>query len=351
MSGFSEINVLYKFVHYGMVLEPQKNTLALDVGMKTLPGVIDHHHPDAEAECTASLVIKHPHLVLGHVNKNTLENDGDTSQALRIITHRLPDFDAVASIFLCLKLIETEKIDDSMENIARYTKLVDSARLPKTVDLSATPYSILRALFKNIRREETAANPLRIDEGLKFMKFLYSKSEEGYEIFENRSLFAGIERYEKAVREAEDDCFDYLSDLERGTKLELFLPLSDSSGKKEVDGLVVRNPRSYLLKDWARRDREHPRLKDGYGFLMTNFWNKRYILGVDPEKGIYLKGLADLLNAKEEDVREAEGRSFDFFWYDGNCPFFNFRIVDSPQDDTSLSHPEIVETILQFGQR
>jgi len=351
MSDSKELSALYEFVPYGTVLEPQKNTLALDVGMKTVPGVIDHHHPDAEAECSASLIVKHPHLVLDHVNRKTLENDGDTSQALRIITHRLPDFDAVASIFLCLKLIETEKFDDSMESIARYTKLVDSARLPKIVDLTATPYSILRALFKNIRKEESEANLLRIEEGLKFMKFLYSKSEEGYEIFENRSLFSGIERYEKTVREAEDDYFDYLSDLERGTKLDLSLPSIDGQGKKEVDGLVVRNPRSYLLKDWARRDTDHPRLKDGYSFLMTNFWNKRFILGVDPEKGIYLKGLADLLNAKEKEARRAQGRSFDFRWYDGNCPFFNFRIVDSPQDDTSLSHPEIAETILQFGQR
>jgi len=31
---------------------------------------------------------------------------------------------------------------------------------------------------------------------------------------------------------------------------------------------------------------------------MTNIRNKRYILGVDPEQGIYLRGLGDLLNQK-----------------------------------------------------
>ena len=59
----------FEFVHYGKVLEPRKNTLVLDVGMKTTPGVIDHHHPQAETECTASLLAKYPHLVLDHVNK------------------------------------------------------------------------------------------------------------------------------------------------------------------------------------------------------------------------------------------------------------------------------------------
>jgi len=36
--------------------------------------------------------------------------------------------------------------------------------------------------------------------------------------------------------------------------------------------------------------------------------------------------------------------------YDGNCPSFNYLIVDSPQDVNSLTHGEIVETILIFSQ-
>ena len=71
-----DFSLSYRFVHYGEKLDPQTNTLVLDVGMKTVPGVIDHHHPDAEAECTASLIVKHPELVLDHVNKGTLETKG-----------------------------------------------------------------------------------------------------------------------------------------------------------------------------------------------------------------------------------------------------------------------------------
>jgi len=351
MKAIEGIPIRYDFVRYGKILEPKENTLGLDVGMKTIPGVIDHHHPEAEAECTASLVVKHPHLVLDHVNQKTLKAETGRAETLRIITHRFPDFDAVASIFLSLRLIGSGKIDDSMRDIARYTKLVDSATLPKEVDLTATPYSILRALYKNVRKEESEANPARVEEGLKFMRFLHGKLEDGYEITENRLLFSGIGRYEKAIRTAENDYFNYLTDVQKGTQIALFLPSIDGREKKEVDGLIVKNPRSYLLKDWARRDREHAPLKDGFSFLMTSFWNKRYILGVDPEKGVYLKGLADLLNEKEAEARKAEGRLFDFPWYDGNCPFFNFRIVDSPQEGTSLSHSEIVDIVTCFGQR
>ena len=83
---------------------------------------------------------------------------------------------------------------------------------------------------------------------------------------------------------------------------------------------------------------------------MTNIRNKRYILGVDPEQGIYLRGLGDLLNQKEEAKRKNLGRRLDYRWYDGNCPFFNYRIIDSPLDGSSLNHQEIVDTLIYFSQ-
>jgi hypothetical protein len=348
---FNSIEVVYRFVPYGTEFDPLKNTLVLDVGMKTVPGIIDHHHPQAEPECTASLIAKYPFLVLDHIARDEIHKKADKSSDLNIITHRFPDFDAVSSIFLALKLIETGQIDPAMAKIATYTKLVDSATLPKEWDLASTPYAILRALFLKIRKDEVTASLGRVKEGLKFMNFLYSKSIEGHEIFVNKVLFSGIDRYERAIRRAEDDYFNYLNDLERGQRLLLNLPLVTGRGTKTVDGLVVRNPRSYLLKDWARRDDRNPSLKQGFSFLMTNFGNRRFILGVDPEKGIHLKGLGDILNEKEAYRRKELERPLTHRWYDGNCPFFNFRIIDSPQDETSLSHQEIIETILKFGQK
>lgn len=344
------ITPTYLFVPYGSRLEAEKDTFVLDVGMRTVPGIIDHHHKDAEPECTASLITKHPALVLNHIDREKIAREIDQPYVLHIITHHRPDFDAVSSIFLVLKLIETGRIDAEMEKIAKYTKMVDSASLPKDWDLPSTPYAILRALFLKIRRRNEAANFERVKCGLRFMNFIYEKSKEGHEIFHNKSLFSGIDRYEQAVSKAENDYFSYLHDLEYSQNLELALPLISGRGKKMADGLIVRNPRSYLFKDWARRDVIHSPLKKGFSFLMTNFANTRFILGVDPEMGIHLKGLGDLLNQKEEERRKREGRPFTQRWYDGNCPLFNFRIIDSPQDISSLSHQEIVDTILNFGQ-
>ncbi|MGQ9672709.1 MAG: hypothetical protein ACUVV5_06200 [Candidatus Aminicenantales bacterium] len=343
------MDVSFEFVNYGTVYSPQAGVMVLDVGMKTVPGVIDHHHPEAEPECTASLIVKYPHLVLNHFQGQGRRESAGEEAHLRIITHRLPDFDALSSIFLVLKLIEIRKVDTSMEKIAGYAKMVDSASLPRDIDLTATPYSILRALFAGVKRQEAEINRERVEEGLKFMRFLYAKAEEGYEIIENRRLFAGIDRYEKAMRKIEDDYFHYLDDVRKGQKLQLNLPLASGQGKKKVEGLIVRNPSSFLLKEWARRDINHTTDGQGFAFLMTNFANQRYILGVDPARDINLKGLGSLLNLREESKRTSWGRPVDFRWYEGNCPFFNYRIIDSPQDGTSLSHEEIVEILIDFG--
>lgn len=343
-----KLDVSYQFVNYGEEFNPERGVLVLDVGMKTAPGVIDHHHPEAEIECAASLIAKYPHLVLDHIKKE--DNPEGEALNLRIVTHRLPDFDSVSSIFLALKLLEKGALDPAMGRIAAYAKMVDSASLPKDIDLTSTPYSILRALFSTIRKEEEEANLERVKEGLKFMNFLHSKFEEGYEILQNRSLFSGIDRYARAMRKCEDDYFNYLHDLSRAQKLIIFLPQVESGGRKKVDGLIVRNPKSFLLKEWARRDRENSSFSRGFTFLLTNFADKRYILGVDPVQGVNLKGLGDLLNQNEAEKRAQLGRAFSFRWYDGNCPFFNFRIIDSPQDVTSLSQEEIVDTILSFSQ-
>ncbi len=331
----------YAFVPYGTEFEPEEATLVLDVGMRTTPGVIDHHHPSAEPECTASLITKHPSLVLDHIR---------TVTPAQIITHRRPDFDAISAIFLSLKLLEKGKVDSTMQEMAAYTKMVDSASLPKEWDLPSTPYAILRALFLNIRKKEDAADRDRVSEGLKFMNFIYTKMNEGQDILQNKSLFSGIGRYERAIQKAEADYFNYLHDLEKAHTLRISLPLLSGKGQKIVDAFIVKNPQSYLLKDWARRDRVHSPLKQGFSFLMTNFNDRRYILGVDPEQEVHLKGLGDLLNQREEEKRQAQKREFPCRWYDGNCPLFNFRIIDSPQDETSLSYGEIVAIVKKFGQ-
>jgi hypothetical protein len=344
------MDIIYEFVPYGERFDPLPATIVLDVGMRTVPGVIDHHHPNAEPECTASLIARHPGLVLDHLGSHRGEPQETGLPPLRIITHRLPDFDALASIFLTLKLLEKGTIDPSMQKIARYTRQVDSACLPAEVDLAATPYSILRALFSGARKAEAEINRMRVAEGLKFMHFLYSKSEDGYEIEENRLLFSGIDRYQRAIRKVENDYFHYLDDLQGADKIILDLPLVERPGSRRVDGLIVRNPTSFLLKEWARRDKGHSSLGKGFSLLVTSFSARRYILGVDPARGVNLRGLGGLLNQKERQKRIEAGMTSASRWYEGDCPFFNYRIIDSPQDGTMLSPQDLVDCLMSFSR-
>jgi len=338
------MDLSFKFVNYGENLEPSEGTLVLDVGMRTVPGVIDHHHPEAEPWCAAALVVRRPSLVLDHVRPG-----GAEAPALTFVTHRLPDFDALASIFLSLKLIETGRADGAMERLAAYTNLVDSAAIPDSLDLSATPYAVLRALFSGSKKTEDETNRVRVEEGLKFMRFLYARAAEGCDIVENRKLFAGIDRYERAVRKVEGDYANYLDDLGRGRILRLRLPRPGGRAWLPIDGLTVSNPKSFLLKEWARRDREHPMDRQGFGFVMTKFGDDRFILGVNPDRGIHLKGLGALLNDKEKDKRTALGRPEGPPWYEGANAFFDYRIVDSPRDGTALAAEEVLDAVLVFA--
>lgn len=339
------MDIRYEFVNYGEVLEPGTNTIVLDVGMKAVPGVIDHHQPDAEAECAASLVVKRPELVLDHL----LGPDGSPPPSLTVVTHRLPDFDASAAVFLALKLLETRAVDEPMRRIAGYARLADSASFPKSIDLAATPYAVLRALSSVIHAPEDEANRLRMDEGLRMMRFLHETAERGTDFTENRTLLAGIDRYQRAMRRIESDYFRYLEDMERGRKLRLRLPLSSGEGHREVDGLAVVRPRSFLFKEWARRDIAHSSLRRGFSLVLSGFGNDRFLLGVDPEEKVSLEGLGPRLDLRESGKRASLAVAPSPPWYDGGCAFFEHRIVVSPREGTVLTLEEVLDALLEFG--
>jgi hypothetical protein len=339
--------VRYRFVDYGEPFEPAPNTLVLDVGMKTVPGVIDHHQPDAEPECAASLAAKYPALVLDHLAPGNIPRASD--EPLTIVTHRLPDFDSLAAIYISLKILETGQVDDGLREIAAYAKLVDSAALPKTLDLAGTPYGLLRALFSGSKKSEEENNRDRLEEGLKFMRTLHARAAEGRGILEDERLFAGIDRYDRARQKVRGDYTTYLSDLVRSKEFRADLPAVDGASRRTVNGLLVKNPRSFLLKEWAHRDREHPSLGDGFSFIVSNFGNASYGLGVDPEKGVNLRGLGARIEAKEREKRLVNGHFAGPPWYEGNCPLFDYRIIVSPQGGTVLTAAELMEEVLAFG--
>jgi hypothetical protein len=315
--------------------------------MAQAPGVLDHHFPEAENECAASLVVKHPELVLDHLRP--AGRPADAFGPVTIITHVLPDFDALAAVFLSLRLLETGGVDEGMRRLAAYTRTVDASLLPPTIDLAATPYAVLRALFAGVKKPLDEINADRIAEGLRFMKMLHARAAEGGDILEDRTLFSGIDRYEQAIRKVEGDNAWYQGDAHHARKIMLSLPKAEGNGRNLVDGLIVVDAHSFLLKEWARRDRDSSPLGRGFSFVYSNYQGLRHSLGVDPAAGVNLRGLAEVLNELEARKAVAMGKTDRLRWYGGECPFFNYRLVVSPHEGTRLSFEEISGTVMRFG--
>jgi hypothetical protein len=73
------------------------------------------------------------------------------------------------------------------------------------------------------------------------------------------------------------------------------------------------------------------------------------MLGVDVEHGVTLKGLGPLLDARETEARRLMNVPFDNPWYDGNCAFFQNRIVVSPRDGSVLAYEDVIEEVKKFS--
>ncbi len=337
-------DVEFQFVEYGEEFEPQEGVLVLDVGRKLEKGILDHHQETAEDECAATLVVKYPQYILSHL---------DGKNSFKIITHKYPDFDAVSSSYLALKLLEYGKVTDFMRELSSYAKLVDSSRIPKNYTLSGTPYAILYAIYQNIKSELPKENRL-YHIGIKRMKiafelfdFLKERFERGENVWNNEKIFMGNQLYERAQKKVLDDYKNYLKDIKNFTKGKVKLLKTDESSLKEVDYLIAIHPSSFLLKEWAKRDRENSPSSEGFSLIVSSLFTGNFMIAVNYESGTFLKGLGEFLNKAEEKKRKEKNIPMEF-WYEGNSPFFNHRIVASPSKGTILSNVEVVSAIRDY---
>ncbi len=98
------MKIQYEFLRVGEVAEPCSGCLYLDVGNRTEPGVIDHHHvvsaTAASFECTSSLIVARPELVTDWIGHAALAGE------VRLVVHENPDFDCFAATYLASALLE-----------------------------------------------------------------------------------------------------------------------------------------------------------------------------------------------------------------------------------------------------
>ena len=332
--------IKFQFTGYGEELKPRENTVILDVGKKLDFGILDHHQKTAPNECAASLVVKYPHYILEHLKER---------DEITIITHKYPDFDAVTSSYLTKRLIETGKINETMRKMAEYAKIVDSANLPVNIPLENTPYAILYSLFhllhysgdKRDKRDKIQQiGEKRMQIGFNLLSELEKRIKNGIEIEQSMIYLSGFKDYERARTMVTQDYMEYLTDVERAQKGTIMLLKEDSKGLRPVDYFFIINPNSYLLKDWIKRDLKNSPLHKGFSLILSSLYEGNFIIATSPSSGTYLKGLGKIINKYEKEKREKKNMIFSG-WYEGDSPFFNYRIIASPGDGTILTREEI----------
>jgi class 3 adenylate cyclase len=89
------------FIGVGSSLRPQPGVLALDVGNRAEPGILNHHQPGVSG-CAAALVLEHPEWVLAAPRPDRLAG---SQPSLEIVVHAEPDFDCCAATFLALEVL------------------------------------------------------------------------------------------------------------------------------------------------------------------------------------------------------------------------------------------------------
>ena len=107
-----------------------RDTLYLDVGNQLSIGIIDQHHTDSYAGSVAELVFTHPELIYEHLLGRWLDlvEQGQAlpqEHTINIVTHHLPDFDGLVSIWLSKYLIETGGFPSFTKALVAYVNHVD----------------------------------------------------------------------------------------------------------------------------------------------------------------------------------------------------------------------------------
>jgi class 3 adenylate cyclase/tetratricopeptide (TPR) repeat protein len=335
-----------RFVGNGETLEPKPAVLALDIGGKTVPGVIDHHQAEAEEECTASLIFKNPKLVTDHVQNILIED-------VEFVMHRNPDLDTIAAAYLAQKLIEGEELTSFDRKIAEYAKECDSSNLSIKLQPENTVYGILtginelnKRLYKGVFTSQSKKDLNILKRGIQLIEYSLQKMHKGIDI-DNPLLFEGEHPFVDEKELISNDRNIFFKDLKRSTIYEISLPAYSLKQKTKVKMLAIKDPESVMFKIWARGE--------GYIMTMVNYNERRYIISVDPTYGLSLQGLGVILDkletkkrsnlGKERKGKNRPGYSNSDPWYDGRSPIHKYTIVDSPRSGTILSEAEIFKIV------
>ncbi len=395
-----QVDWQFEFVGHGKVLLPRPDTVALDVGNRLEPGVLDQHHDRDLAPSTSVLILEHPALVYDHLMTPWLRR-ADDGVALEgkvwspvITTHRAPDFDGVVSTLLVRELVRKGTLPPWGESLARFAGAVDQGRWTFSADKPDRCKSVALAFYA-IEKEVLGRfidDTERMHIGLALVEkeaahLLDKKARLTSGDFEDwygehcGGWMSASEDARKIARALVDDLDVFEKEKASGLFEErsVEVPVAGTGAQKTMSvkaTIVSKRSDSRLLKYWVRGSGCPmlicpSKLSPNADLVRSSDPDRqpRVILSLDPnhrdEKGRRpsLYGLGHRLELEECEVRQAartETRSGtprygnvtnDDPWYDGRG--HEFGIVDSPRTGTAIPYPQIVALAIggRFWQR
>jgi len=322
--------------------------LYVDVGNAFVPGVLDHHHPDAPNACTATLVLNHPDYVRSQL----------LNRSLTIIPHIYPDLDAITGAYLARIYALNEPMEAAHKQWAEYVCKVDQGFTKLRQQSPVSPYSVFMMDMHQVCNQESPnLSLLMLERGFAFIDKIITSMQAGYDLNETGWLQTVFPLESGQVH---DDFSLYVKDLKSTSQITLKLPVKNRPEHEPVPGLWVEKPRSVLFKSWARGDTEHSHCPDGFMFLGIQVSATRFILSVQPDSPVWLKGLGDALEQAETQKRERigqvrQGKNRPGYqspdpWYGGNSPLHNYSIIDSPRCGSVLLFSEVKGVVDAYTQ-
>ena len=392
-----QVDWQFEFVGHGKVLSSRPDTVALDVGNRLEPGVLDQHHDRDLAPSTSVLVLEHPALVYDHLMAPWLHR-ADDGVALKgkvwspvITTHRAPDFDGVVSALLVRELVEKGTFPPWGESLARFAAEVDQGRWTFSADEPDRCNSVALAFYavENDVLGRIIDDTERMRIGLSLVEGEAAHLEEKKALLTPEDWYGehcgGWASTNEDALKINDALVEDVVVFEKEKASGLFeersvqVPVAGTGAQKTMGvkaTIVSKKSNSRLLKYWVRGS-GCPMLicpseiSPNANLVSSSDPDRqpRVILSLDPEhrdeegRRPSLEGLGHSLELLECEVRQAAGTETrsgkpkyknvtnDDPWYDGRG--HEFGIVDSPRTGTAIPYRQIVERATggRFWQR
>jgi hypothetical protein len=150
------------FVDAGQRVTAAPDTVVVDVGGDLCAGVIDHHAESRSACSAAALAVEHADLIHTHLVAPWIEETRHRDiRGIRwrptVVTHRNPDFDAIAAVAIIRQLVEHGDLPPWCHALAAYSTEVDQGRHTLRVEDGSLELYTLVLMLSELSAKEVCA--------------------------------------------------------------------------------------------------------------------------------------------------------------------------------------------------